>query len=447
MYLNSQRRYSNMNRGRRGGGGCGGGCFLRLFMLLVVALVAGGGVYLVQNIDTVRPQIQTVLDGVMDTAEEGIRQIQATAPPPTRDPREDLTLGVRAWERGSMEDVIVYYGNALPSLPNDLVAHYRLTMAYINQGRYQDAVVQAENTITAGPYSADGWTVYAFALNRVGRSREAIAIASRALELVPEALVEANPQMNKSRARALAVLGEAYLNLDQGGLARTYVAQALELDPESFEALNLQGRIAQELDGSIDTALGFYREAYEVAPHMTYLAIWLGRLQVVNQQQDQAVETFRRVLELNPSNTLALYELGRYYTVQQGNYQESYNYYVRCLNSDPNHAMCNYYQGRLLLMETAMFNPDTAREHLLLAHELEPANGYILYWVGRSYWSLGECHNGMSYIDLGQQLAREQNLTQLVADFDDLRGRCGVRPIATATPEPDDESELDSSDL
>jgi tetratricopeptide (TPR) repeat protein len=447
MYLNSQRRYTSSNRGRRGGGGCGLGCLLRIFMMLFIIGVAIGGVYILQNMDDVRPQIQSVIDSVVNTAEDGIRQIQATAPPPTRDPREDVTLAVRAWERGSMEDAIIYYENALPSLPNDIVAHYRLTMAYINQGRYQEAVEQAENTITASPYSADAWSVYAFALNRAGRSREAIAIASRALELVPETVVNDNPQMGKARARGLAVLGEAYLNLGQGALARTYVAQAIALDAESFEALNLQGRIAQELDGDINGALGFYRDAYEVAPHMTYLSIWLGRMQIASQQQEQGVETFRRVLELNPSNTLALYELARYYTVNQGNYQESYNYYTRCLNSDPNHTMCNYHQGRILLMETAMYNPDVAREHLLLAHDLNPTDPYILYWVGRSYWSLGECHNGMSYIELGQQLAREANNTQLVSDYDDLRGRCGQRIVPTIPPTPEGGETEDISDI
>lgn len=446
MYLNSQRRYTSSNRGRRGGGGCGLGCLLRIIMLLFVVGVAIGGAYILQNMEDVRPQIQSVIDSVVDSAEDGIRQIQATAPPPTRDPREDVTLAVRAWERGAMEEVTIYYENALPSLPNDIVAHYRLTMAYINQGRYAEGIEQAQNTVTASPYSADAWSVYAFALNRADRSREAIAVASRALELVPESLVDENPQMGKARARGLAVLGEAYLNLGQGALARTYAAQAIALDPESFEALNLQGRIAQELDGSIDGALGFYRDAYEIAPHMTYLAIWLGRLQIANQQQEQGVETFRRVLELNPSNTLALYELGRYYTVNQGNYQESYNYYTRCLQSDPNHTMCNYHQGRVLLMETAMYNPDGAREHLLIAHNLNPTDPYILYWVGRSYWSLGECHLGVSYIDQGQQLAREANNSQLVADYDDLRGRCGQRVVPTIPPTTDEGEDIEAGD-
>lgn len=451
MYLRSQRRYSNgYNTSRRGNGGGGGGCLVRLMMLLIIVGIVAGGVYVYRNLDEIRPEVQRLIGEVAEVAEDNVRQIRATPLPPTPDPSEDLTLAVRAWERGAMEDAIIYYTAALPSLPNDLVAHYRLTMALVNQGRYQEAAQQAENAITASPFSADAWAVQALALTRISQPRDAIASAARALELAPESAIESSPQVAKSRARALAAMGEAYLSLGQNELARTYATEALELDPESFEGWNLRGRIAQEVDLNMQVAAESYAEAYEIAPYMTYLGIWVGRIQLYGLgQEDSAIDTFQGILEQNPGNTLALYELGYYYTRFQGNPSESFNYFSRCVQNDPDNVQCLYRLGRVLLLrESALFNAQTAQEYILRAHELSPNDGYILYWLADAYMALGQCQIALPYMEQGLQIARQNNDAQLASDYQDFalpRARsCGQGTVPIEPP--DDEEDIDGAD-
>jgi tetratricopeptide (TPR) repeat protein len=452
MYLRSQRRYSNSSyRYQRGGGG--GGCFSRILMLLVIAGIVAGGVYVYRNLEDIRPEVQRLIGDAVVVAEENVRQIRATPLPPTPDASEDLTLAVRAWERGAMEDTILYYTSALPALPNDLVAHYRVTMALINQGRYEDAVTQAEGAVTASPFSADAWSVQAMALTRAGRPRDAISSAARALELAPESSVDSSPQFAKSRARALAVMGEAYLALGQTDVARTYTTQALELDTESFEAWYLRGRIAQEVDLNTATALESYTEAYEIAPNMTYLAIWVGRIQLYGlDDREAAVSTFQSVLEQNPGNTLALYELGWYYTQFEGNPSESFNYYSRCVQSDPENVRCLYRLGRVLMLtESTLYNPQSAQEYFVRAHALNPEDAYILYWLAQSHNFLGQCQEATPYVDLGMRLAREQNDSSLLSNYEEfivpaLRACGQVNIQLSQTEEPTTDTNEESPD-
>ncbi|TVR24391.1 MAG: hypothetical protein EA396_01490 [Anaerolineaceae bacterium] len=450
MYLNSGGRKGGGYRGGYRYQKRGGGCFSTVFRLVMLLFIVGaviGGIYVYQNMDDVRPEIQRVVGDVLDTADDTVRQARATPLPPTPDPGDDVALAVRAWERGAMEDAIIYYTSALPYLPNDLSAHYRLTMALVNQGRYLEAVEQAEVAITASPFSPDAWAVLAMTLNRTESPREAIAAATRALELAPQSAAESQPDLAKSRARALAFMGEAYLALRQTDLARTYVNQALELDPDSFEAWNIRGRIAQEVDLDFATAMESYMEAFEIAPYMTYLGIWVGRAQLyLMDDQEGAVSTFQRILEQNPSNTLALFELGMYYTRYQGNPAESFNYYDRCVQNDPDNFRCLYRLGRTLLAETAFADPRAAIEYLTRAHELSPSDGYVLYWLADAYRQDGDCTTALSYMSQGLAIARQTNDTGLTSDYENFAiPRCGGSRPPSAAPDDDEEGDDEES--
>jgi tetratricopeptide (TPR) repeat protein len=445
MYLKTPKRYSGGGRSRRGGG------FISLkrlvFLVVMIGLIVVGiGVY--ENRDMLRPYVEEAAGDMVNAAQDGVNQMRATPVPPTQDPTNDLTLANNAWQRGAMGDAALYYENAINALPNDVIVHYRLTMSLINQGNYDKALDYAEDTITANPFWPDAWAIHAMALNRIDASAQAIASAQRALELVPEAMVRELPDMASSRARALAFLGEAYLNLGNGELARSYINRALELYPESFEALQVRGRINQEVNFDNASALSDYSEAYDIAPNMPYLAIWVARL----SDDEAALEMYQDLLQQNPGNPVALFELGSYYFRVEGNLSEANSYFNRCVDADPNNAQCLWLLGRTLLdAESQIFDPTQAVQYIQRAHDITPDNGYYLYWLAQAYMDLGECQRALPYMENGMRIAQEVSDQGLIDAFDFALGQarpvCGVPGTGgTETQQPTEPPPVDSED-
>jgi tetratricopeptide (TPR) repeat protein len=448
MYLKTPKRYSSGYRRRNSS------IFslrrLLSIIVVIVLIVVGIGIY--ENREMLQPVVEEQVNNVVDSAGDQINQMRATPLPPTRDPTNDITLANNAWQRGAMEEAITYYTNAAPAMPNDLLVHYRLTMALINQGRYEEAVNRAENAITASPYAADAWAVHAMALNRVNRSTEAIASARRALELVPENLLATMPDLRGTRARALAFLADAYLNIGRTELARSTVEEAIATDPDSFEALQVRGRVSTEVDYNFLAAREDYSAAYDIGQNMPYLGIWLARnLTYRFDEYDGAISIYQDILENNPNNALVLYDLGYYYYRYEGNSNEAFNYFSRCVDADPNNAECLYRLGRTKIddPEETIYSPQEAQQILLQAHELQPDNGYILYWLAQAHMALGQCQFALPYMENGLNIARDNEDQTLIDSFQTFalpqaRTACGggvVPPAATPTPADDGEED------
>ncbi|MFW5748355.1 MAG: tetratricopeptide repeat protein [Chloroflexota bacterium] len=420
---------------------------LLLWALLIGLIVVGIGIY--ENSDMLRPEVETAINNVVGDVGEQIERVRATPLPPTPDPTNDLNLANNAWMRGAMSDVIRHYTAAMPAQPNDLQLHYRLTMALINQGQIEEAALAAQRAITASPYSADAWAIQAMALNRQNRSNEAIASALRALELVPEELVAAAPEYAPTRARALAFLAEAYLETNQSERAATTIEQALTTYPDSFEALQVSGRINAEVRFDFIAAREDYEAAYDLEPNMPYLGIWLARTESLRfQNYDRAIALYLDVLENNPDNPTALYDLGSYYLRTEGNPDEALTYYNRCVENSPDNADCHWMRGRTLLnQEAALYSPDEALSALQRAYELDNQNGYYIYWLAQAHMALGQCDRALPLMENGSRIGQQEEDENLVTSFEavlpDARRSCGV-VVSTATPPPDAEGDTES---
>jgi len=309
----------------------------------------------------------------------------------------------------------------------------------VNQGKFEDALASAENGITANPFHPDMWAMRAMALNRLGRSSQAIASASRALELVPLTLVDTDPSWATTRARALAFLAEAYLNLGQGERADSTIATALDLNPDSYEALQVSGRINQEVYYNFDDALEDFRAANELAPTMIYVAIWLARLERDRfQDYDTALTLYQDILDRNPGNTQVLFDVADYYWRVQGNPEEAMSYLSRCIESDPNVAACHYLMGRVQYRREQMTD---ALISFQTAYEFSTTNGYYNYWLGSAHLALGQCQQALPYLESSSDIARTSNDSVLLdsAGFtlNEAQVSCGIRvaPTPTLTPE------------
>ncbi len=436
MYLRQNKRY----RGRRRANVIS----FRTILFWIVALaiiIVGIGIY--ENRQMFIPIVDRALNSVMDTASDVIATSRAPEPTPTQDPTNDLMRANDAWMRGAIQEATTLYARIAPATPNDITVYYRLTLGYINQGKFEDALRAAEDGITANPFHPDMWAMRAMALNRLGRSSQAIASASRALELVPSTLVDQDPTWASSRARALAFLAESYLNVGQNERAKSTIAQAIDLNPDSYEALQIRGRVNQEVDYNFEAALEDFRAAHELAPTMIYIAIWLARLERDRfQDYDTALELYQNILDRNPGNTQVLFDVADYYWRVQGNPEEAMSYLTRCIESDPNVAACHYLMGRVQYRREQMAD---ALISFQTAYDFINTNGYYAYWLGATHLALGQCQQAIPYLTQSETIARNNNDSVLLdsASFtlNEAQVACGIRVVVTPTPTPEGETE------
>ena len=437
MYLRNSPRY---RRGHRGRSVIPWG---RLLFIIILAGLIGVGIWIYDQRETLAPEVNRMVESVVGEAGERINEMNAPPPTPTPDPTADIGLADDMWARGAIQEAVNIYQRIAPNLPNEVGVHYRLALGLINQGRFAEALEAAENAITAQPYSSDAWAVRSMALNRMRRDREALASAMRAEELASEARIADNPRLAVSRARALTFMAEAYLNLGQVDRALTAVNQAIDLNPDSFEAYQVRGRINQEGLGNLAAALNDYREAYAIAPNMIYVAIWVARMERSQQNFDVALEIYQDIIDENPGNTPVLFEIGDYNFRVEGNYSQAASYFSRCVQSNPNNAACHYMLGR---SQMSLAQPQDALASFETAMELNPGGegGYYHYWLAQANISLSGCAQAEFYMQTGYQLALERNDQVLITSFESTLEECRV---VIAPPVPGDEGDDETGEF
>lgn len=403
MYLRTPKRYL---RGQRRSP-----ISLRwLWLWLLTPLVVWGGVQIYNHRETIAPPLHNAIYGAIDNAQRGLATAMAPTPLPTQNPTERLMRAEADWRNGRIEAALESYTAVLDAVPNDVQAHYRVTLGLIMEGRMEQALQAAERTVTADPYSSDAWAIRALALNENGRSGEAIASALRALDL------------NRQNARAMAYMAEAYLDSEQYELARSTADRALALDEMSFEALRVRGRVAQEVEFDTALAKDYYQQAYELAPNLPTMVVDLARITYFGEQNvSEAIALLSDIVEVNPQNAQALYWLGYMYYNGEGNFAQAAEFLTRCAESNPNSVLCLGLLGRVRM---ALGDNRAASEILQRAIDLNTPWPRHYLWLGRALIAQGNCGGAIPILQTGYDLAQQNQDTDAVTAIQENLREC-----------------------
>lgn len=400
-------------------------CRRILFYLVgVVVIVIGVGIY--ENRQMFAPTIQAIVDNVVQDMEKSAATLSAPEPTPTQNPSNKLIEGNNYWQQGAVNEALDSYMEIVNAVPNEEAVFDRITISLITLGRTDEALEYAEKAINANPFSSDAWAIRAWALDWAGRSGEAISSALHALEI--------NPQ----NSRARAYLAESYLSLGQTDRALGLVEDVLEDDPNSYEAYRARGLIKWN-NFDLEGAIADFRTAYDLASNMTFIAIDIATIESAQQNYDAALDILEDVVEANPQNTLALFQLGYIHNSLLGNPSQAISYLQNCVDYNPNSVGCFYLLGR------AQYRLEQYQEAALSFErtmELGTRDPYHYYWAGWSQINIGNCSRAMAYLDPGYQIALEGSDSEIVAAFETVMPECR----SSFTPETVDESEIEIPD-
>jgi len=199
-------------------------------------------------------------------------------------------------------------------------------------------------------------------------------------------------RLDSNYARAHSSLGRAYLELSSYGLmnesestvlARNAASRALDIAPESSEALAVLGR-AEIFDGNLQAAKNLLEKAIEIAPNdTTALEYYAGYLWVV-ARPDDAIAAYRKIISLDPLNEDAHTFLADVFSDLQ-RFDDAAATFARLREIAPVSANARVFEA---ISQAVQGNLATGAQMTIDAHGLDPDDADILGVAGRYYLAL-----------------------------------------------------------
>jgi tetratricopeptide (TPR) repeat protein len=325
---------------------------------------------------------------------------------------------VRIWR-----DSVTLFEHATAVTEDNALAHINLGVAYLNDGRFDDASRELERAIEIHPGSAEAYFSLASVRARQRRPEEALELYRAALRLDPSssathgelgrfllgrgdpgqalvhfreatALSPEDGDLLADQALALASQGRqeeadrlfreaagrasdpARLNYNRGVVllgrgdpeqAARHFEEALAIRPDYYDAEYHLG-LALATAGNLDEAFEHLEKARELNPESAEVYYSLGLVFARLGDLDRAASSFSRSIELDPDQPDAHYSLGLAYA-GRGNLDHAIESYQRALESNPDYAQAHNSWGYAL---AAMGRLDEAIEHFERALRLDP---------------------------------------------------------------------------
>jgi tetratricopeptide (TPR) repeat protein len=163
-------------------------------------------------------------------------------------------------------DTETLWQTVLTQFPNSQIATRSLVLAYLNQGRSNDALRYAERYIEIAPQAPESHDLLGYVLNGLNRFPEAAAQFELAL------------QINPNLAEVHCNLGNTLCNEGQLPQAIEHYQRALRINPAFTEAHYNLG-FALEKTGRVTEAISQYQQALTLRPDFAPAQAALARLQ------------------------------------------------------------------------------------------------------------------------------------------------------------------------
>ncbi|MDE0701255.1 MAG: tetratricopeptide repeat protein [Acidimicrobiaceae bacterium] len=248
-----------------------------------------------------------------------------------------VVFGALTWQHASnYQDSETFFTYVVSANPDAISAYTNLSVAYLEQERYEDALEAAlsgldrydpDNRANADPHASLNNNA-GIALASLGRTEQAEQQFRNALRVEPGhekalenlvKLLEANGRyaeaavllQNSGEATADTLSNAGLEQQEQGDhdAAELSYRQALEIEPDHYPSLvNLAGVLKGK--GLYDDAAVLYRAAMEADPDGFEAPLGMAQLEVDRDDYGSAEEFYQRAHQIDPTQSAALAGLG-----------------------------------------------------------------------------------------------------------------------------------------
>ncbi len=164
---------------------------------------------------------------------------------------------------------------------------------------------------------------------REGLAPQTLDDLSKALRQALQAVEEAR-RSGADQAQLALIWGSAYLQQGEPALARGYLQQAVDAQPDSADAHAWLGLDLLEL-GDEDRALSHLQTAVRLDPRQPLPHHALARIYIQRRQWEMAARELRTLNDLQPASVIVHVQIAEYY-VQAGQYDDAEGEYINAVN-------------------------------------------------------------------------------------------------------------------
>jgi len=168
--------------------------------------------------------------------------------------------------------------------PDYVDAHYNLAQAYMQLGRYDEAVEAYRRVVQLQPQHAHACNALGLALDRTGRHKDAFNWYQTAL------------RQNPASIDALLNLASSHNSLGDFDAGTAYVRRALSIDPGHFQARIALGSALVEL-GDLEAAMACFTQANEIQPGHTDVTLGMATIEEKRGNTGRALALIQPLLE------------------------------------------------------------------------------------------------------------------------------------------------------
>lgn len=270
---------------------------------------------------------------------------------------------------------------------------------------------------------------------------------------------EKSVDLAQNKATSLANLADAYVKTERFDEARDAYEQVMELDPENGLVCHNYAYILRHHFHDYDAAIHYYQRAIEIEPKALISYQGLKGLYSLDLQEakkgvevlvkalkhfeddesltleianvydfelddyENAITYYKKVLEINPNNLLALNALSYLNVEILKNYEEALEYYTKILEIDDQTPSTYVNIGHLHFYHLSNFKE--ALEYYHRAHQLIKKRQTPVKYAGELYFNLGALyenylndeHHAIQFYERAVSMAKDPKAEKKLISF------------------------------
>ena len=330
-------------------------------------------------------------DQRLQDAAEGFRKLAELSPGTAE---VHAKLGLIYYLQGLFDEAVPSFRVALelkPGLPN---VDSLLAISLAGTGKFAEAIAGLEAGFSDSSGPRDIRRLIGLELQRcyvaLGRSHDAGRVVAKLGEMYPE-----DPEVLYHTGRFHADMAAAKMQ------------RLLAIAPNSVWGHQASGDALESL-GNHELAIVEYRKALAERPGQPGVHYSIGRAIQSSAgaagTEADAMDAYRRELQIDPSNALAAYELGEILR-KQAQLQEARGFFEQAVTHRPEFGLGRIGLGRVL---RELEQPARARPHLEAAVRIAPENEVARYQLALVYRALGELAGAEREMQAFQRLQQKE---------------------------------------
>ena len=213
--------------------------------------------------------------------------------------------------------------------------HLARGKAYLDQKKYDEAIVELRTAIQADARLTDARLKLADAYIATGKPAQALQELVRAADLLP------NDAVVQLRAAKLLLMARSYTD------AKTRAENLIKLDPKNAEAYVVAGNALAGLS-DLDSALEQFDKALEVDATNAESYIGIGAIQATRKQTPDAEASFLKAVSVAPKSARTQLSLANFYWAT-GQFPKAEAAFRTTLSFEPNNLAANRAMSVFLL--------------------------------------------------------------------------------------------------